>query len=156
MNAKQAAILGVPGTVTVNETIFVIEPPTPADSARVSAEMERLASLRCVNPLAAVGAVPQDALSGADRVEAIRAAVGMVSGGGVKPSREAVIEQYSLIDGVRFRLWYAARKADKTLTRDAVAALVTDDNFYDVDDALNVAMGYKNLDPKSQQASGTN
>lgn len=150
-----AAALPAPVTVSVGSREFVVVPPTPRDTARVFREMERLAAAKCVPPLAAVAAVPAAALSGTDRVEAIRAAVALSAGGGVKPTREAVVEMYGELDGVRFRLWHAARKADPTLTREAVDEAVTEDTVDEAYEQLELSLGYRALNAKKASGSGT-
>lgn len=149
MNVVSRLATGVPGLVTVGGREFVIPAQTPGDAARVHDRMRRLALAGCRSPLEYVAAQPPEAFPyPADRLEAIRAAVALGSGGGVEPTREAVVREYGSLAGVRWRLWYHARKTHPDLTQADADALVTDDTVYEVADALEAALGLQELDPK--------
>lgn len=143
--APNTAALGSPGLVVLAGREIVILPQTPADVARTHEEMRRLAQAGCVSPLDFVTA-HREKIDPGSYAEAVRAAVLLGSGGGVEPTREAVLRTYDSLAGVRFRLWFQAKKADANLTREWVAANVTEDNQYEVADALAVA-----LDPGGDQ-----
>ena len=129
------AVLGIPGSVTIAGREFVIPQPTSADVVRVHNRMRELAQRSCVSPLAYVNA-NAEGLNPVVLSESLRAAIAMGSGGGVEPNRETVFRAYDTLEGVRFRLWYFARKTQPALTQDDVAGLVVEDNVYDVSDAL--------------------
>lgn len=154
MTDKALSVLGVPGTLTVAGRTFAVPPQTPGDVGRTRDAMRRLALAECSSPLDLVNAHAAK-LAPAVFSEAVRQAVAMGSGGGVEPSQEAVLRAYDSLDGVRWRLWYQARKAEPGLARDEVDRLVTDENVYDVADALLDALGLRALDPKGPPASGT-
>ena len=138
MTAANRAVLGTPGVVRVGGREFVVPQPTAGDEARVYEAMRDVAAKACVSPLSYVNANAEGMAPGV-LAEALRVAVAMGSGGGVEPTREAVQRAYSSLDGVRFQLWYYARKAEPKLTRQEVADLVGEDDRYDVLDALAAA-----------------
>jgi hypothetical protein len=138
MATNLKAAFAIPGTVTVGGREFVVPQPSASDLARVHDRMREIASRACVSPLLAVNAIAKELEPGV-AAEAIRAAVAMGSGGGVEPTREAVMRAYDSLDGVRWRLWYSARKTDPGLTQAAVNELVTDENRFEVADALFTA-----------------
>lgn len=154
MSPEQArAVFAPPGTVRLGGREFVIPKPTPGDAARVHERMRELAARACVSPLAYVNAAAADLAPGV-LAEALRAAVAMGSGGGVEPTREAVTRAYDSLEGVRFQVWYYARKACPGLTPDEVAALVPEDARYDAADALLSALGLRDLDPNAPRPAG--
>lgn len=136
---KALAVLGVPGSVTIKGRTFVIEPRTPRDAARVREQMRQLALPGCTEPLKYVSAQIEDLHPAAAQI-ATAEALKLGTGGGVEPHEAAIARQYESLDGARFQLWYYARKADKNLTREAVDALVGEDDVYDVVDALVEAL----------------
>jgi hypothetical protein len=138
MAAPTPVAMGLPGTVTVKGRAFAVAQPTAADLGRIHEKMRDLATAGCANPLAAVNAAAEG-LAPAVLSEAIRHAVSIGSGGGVEPTREAVFRTYDSLDGVRFRLWYLARKCDDKLPKADVDALVGEDDRYEVADALAAA-----------------
>lgn len=142
-------IFGIPGTLTLKGREFVIPQPTPADVARVHDRMRELAVSACVHPLASVNAIAGELNPGV-LAESVRAAVAMGAGGGVEPTRESVHRQYETLAGVRFRVWFYAKKTTPGLTLDEVNALIPEDDRYDVADALFEAMGLASVDPKSE------
>lgn len=152
----QPSVFANPGTVTVRGREFVVPSPTASDLNRVHERMRELAQRQCVSPLAYVNANAEGLLP-AVLAESLRAAVAMGSGGGTEPTRESVFRAYDSLDGVRFRLWYHARKALPELTRAEVDKLVDDENRYDVSDALAKATSPADgpADPKAP-ASGAN
>lgn len=152
MAPNTSAVLGVPGVVRLAGRELVVPQPTPADVARVHDHMRRLAQAGCVSPLDFVSA-HRDKLDPGTYAESLRAAVLLGSGGGVEPTREAVLRTYDTLEGVRFRLFYAARKGDPAVTREWVNDHVTEDNLYDVSDALAAATD-PGLDPKKVPPSG--
>ncbi len=139
MAAKTAQVIGAANTVQIGDQEFVVPYPTPADMVRVREKMREIASKSCVHPVAAVNAIA-DTLSGPVLTEALRQAVQISSGGGSEPTQGAIIRAYDSLEGVRFQLWYFARKTNTNLTSAEVEALVTDDNRYDVADALAKAV----------------
>lgn len=149
------AVTGAPGVLSLKGREFVLPQPTAGDEARVYDAMRELAAKACVSPLAYVSAAAGE-LAPAVLAEAVRAAVSLGSGGGVEPTREAVQRAYSSLDGVRFQVWYYARKADKTLAPGEVAALVTEDDRYDVLDALAAAQPRGGAGDPKAPSSGAN
>lgn len=132
------AALGIPGVVTIKGREFVLAQPTAADHRRIHNKMREIAQRGCVSPLEYVNANAAK-LDPVVLSEAVRNAILVGSGGGVEPNREAVFQAYDSLEGVRFRLWYLARKANQNLLLTDIEALVTDANFYDVSDALALA-----------------
>lgn len=151
---KAAAVTGLPGVVVVGGREWVLPPPSAADAARVYRLMWDLARKDCVNPLAFVNATAAD-LSPAVFQVAVREALAMGSGGGPAPTDDAVLRAYDSLDGVRLRFWYFARKLDEKVTQAVVKTWITDENVYDVMDALAKAQGLRDLDPKGTPGSGT-
>lgn len=148
MAAPVKAVFGVPGSVTVRGREFVLPAPTASDLARVHDRMRELAARACVSPIQYVNANAGDLLPGV-LAEALRSAIAMGSGGGVEPNREAVVRAYDTLDGVRFRLWFHARKAEPSLTQADVDKLVTDDDRYELADAL-----FEATTPAAPEAGG--
>lgn len=148
------SVLNIPGGVQVKGRAFVLPVPTAGDVARVHERMRQLAQRDVVSPIAYVAA-NADALPPVLLAEAVRAAVAMGSGGGAEPTREAVFRAYDTLDGVRFRLWYYARKAEPGLAREAVDALVGEDDVYDVADALVAAHDAGADGPKAPPGGGS-
>lgn len=133
------AALGTPGTITLRGRDFAVPQPTAGDAGRVHDRMRELAARDCVSPLAFVNAnAPQ--LSPAVLAESVRAAVAMGSGGGSEPTQAAVQRAYNSLDGVRFQVWYYARKGSPGLTQAEVDSLVAEEDRYDAADALAAAL----------------
>lgn len=149
------AVLGIPGGVSVGGREFVLPQPTARDHALVYEAMRDVAARACVSPLAYVNAAAKD-LSPGVLAESLRAAIALGSGGGVEPTREAVQRAYSSLEGVRFQLWYYARKSDKTLTLRDVSALVTEDDRFDLLDALAAAHPSPGDDAPKAPSGGAN
>jgi hypothetical protein len=154
MDAKARLVLGLPGRLSLGGREFAVPAPTPTDAARTYEAMRELATRSCVSPLAYVNAA-RDGMDPAVLAEAVRAAVAMGSGGGVEPTREAVLRQYDTLEGVRWRVWYSLRRADATVTREWVESHVTDENRYELIDALDIALGYRSIDPKGPLGGST-
>ena len=129
------AIFGLPGTLTIAGQTFVIPSPTAGDLARLADRMRELAMPGMANPLMAVNAVATEMHAGVAS-EAIRHAVAMAAGGGVEPTREAVMRQYQSLAGLRFQVWYFVRKTVPGFTQKQAEELVTEENRYDVADGL--------------------
>lgn len=154
--AQIRSVFAIPGTLTVKGREFVIMPPSSSDVARVHDKMRELATRQCVNPLLAVNAVAGELAPGV-LAESLRAAVAIGSGGGIEPTRESIARQYDTLDGIRWRVWFHARKALPALTHSEVESLIGEDDRYDVADALAEALGLNGVDPKSEApASGAN
>lgn len=155
-NGKSFAARGSPGLLVIGDYEYTVPPPTPGDLARTHDAMREIAQKSCVSPLAFVNAAA-DTLSPLVLSESVRAAVAMGSGGGVEPTREAILRAYDSLEGVRWQFWYVAKKSDPAVTRGRAAELVTEENRYDVSDALAVATGLRKLDEgKGPPGSGGN
>jgi hypothetical protein len=147
VTTPSTAIFALPGTLSLGGREFAVAAPTPTDVARTHQEMRRLAAQECLSPLAYVSA-SAPSLDPATHAEAVRAAVAMGSGGGVEPTRESVFRTYESLAGVRWRVWYAVRKLDGTFTQEQAAKLVTEENVFEVADALSKALGLDSLEKK--------
>lgn len=146
--APNPAFFAVPGTLRLGTREFVVPAPAPSDAARVHRKMKELASRSCVSPLEYVSA-NREKLDPVTLTEAIRAAVAIGSGGGVQPHREAIMDAYDTLEGVRWRIWWAVRKGDKAITLEAVSSLVTEDNYYEAAEDLHKALGLDDLEKKA-------
>ncbi len=137
---------GLPGVLTLGGRSFSILPPAPVDMLRVGERMAELANAKCLSPIdyAATHTHLPPAVFALMMSEAIK----LGSGGGVKPTPEAVWDEYTTLEGVRFRVWYHAARAMPDLAPEVVAELVTADNRFNVSDALDKALKLGTSDPK--------
>jgi hypothetical protein len=142
------ALARAPSALVVGGRSFVILPPTPRDMLAVNERMKALARARCVSPLDY--ALSHSHLGAAALELAVTQALKLGAGGGVRPDPEAVWEQFHTLAGVRWRVWYHASRAHKSLTPEDVAELVTDDNLFDVAADLDAALKLARLDPKGR------
>lgn len=153
----KAAIFGLSGVLNLGGKEYAITPPTAGDAARTHEAMRKLALADCVSPLAYVNA-NSEVLPPMLLTEAIRTAVTIGSGGGVEPTRENVIRQYESLEGVRWRAWYQASRSEMSLrektAKDAFCSLITEENYFDVSEALARSMGLGE-DEKKAGASAT-
>lgn len=141
-----------PGSLTVRGQTFAIPEPTPTDLTRIREKMREFALESCTSPLLAVDAVAKQ-LAPPVLAAALREAVQQASGGGVEPSDDAVRRQFQTVRGVRFQLWYLAKRGGARLTFEETAALVDDENVYEVDDAIFEATQLgKTPGPKASEA----
>lgn len=133
---------------------LTVQWPTPGDLFVIEEHMLALAQKSCVNPLAAVAAVPASALSGADREAALALALQHAAGGGVAPSNLAVVRAYNSVEGLRYRLFRLTRRTHPELGQADIDPLVTEANRPDLIDALDGLL--RVLDPgKDRPATGT-
>lgn len=137
-----------PGVLKIGERQFVILPPTPRDMLAVGTRMRELARSRCVSPLDYV--LKHTHLNPAALSLALREAIALGAGPPIKLDPESVWEQYDTIEGLRFRVWYHVSRAHKDFTPEQAEELVTEDNLFDVADALNQALRFGELDPKKE------
>lgn len=150
------SILTKGGMVTLGGREFPVAAPTVTDLARIRAHMRRLAQPQCMSPLLAVNAVADQLLPGV-LSESLRLAVQQGAGGGATPTAELIEEQFESLEGVRFQFWYLAHKANAALTLAEVEPLITDDNRFDVADALIAALKpAEDADAPKVSAAGAN
>lgn len=143
----EGALAPMPGRLEIGGSAFVILPPTPGDMIRTQDRMRELARSRCVPPLDFVFKSAA-ALTPAQLALAVSEAIKLGAGGGVDPTPEAVWDQYTTLEGVRWRVWYHVGRVVKDFAPEAAAALVTDDNRLDVADRLDAALALRAADPK--------
>lgn len=143
------AMAASPGEVKIAGASFVITPPTPGDLLRELERMRDLARSRVVPPLEYVFA-QSDKLAPAALALSVSEAIKLGAGGGVDPTPGVVIEQYTSLEGVRWRAWYHASRALPGLKADVFEKLVTDDNRLSVSDQLDAACKLKAADPNAQ------
>lgn len=148
MTETNPAIFALPGQLTIGSREFVIAAPSPTDKARVHRKMKELATRSCVSPLVYVSRSKDD-LDPVSFTEAIRAAVTIGSGGGVQPHREAVMDAYETLEGIRYRVWAAVVKSEKSITQKEIDGLVNDENYYEVEENLNKALGLDDVEKKA-------
>lgn len=141
-------IFAEPGKVTVKGKTFRVVAPTASDFARLRSRMRELAQEKCVHPLSAVNAIAEG-LSPLVLDRSLSIAINVAAGGGVEPTADAIAREFEGLEGVRYQLWYLARKADPTLTLDTVTELVGEEDRWDVIDALNAATSPAADGPKS-------
>lgn len=134
-------VFALPGSVTVKGRTFPVPKPTATDLARVREQMRLLARANCTEPLKYVAAQIEGGIPPAVIQIAIGEALKLGSGGGVEPTDAAVAREYDSLAGVRYRLWFHARKLTTELTHADVEALVGEEEQYDVADALFTALG---------------
>ena len=146
MEATVEQLAKTPGVLEIGERRFVILPPTPRDMLAIGQRMKELARAKCVSPLDYV--LKHTSLTPTMLAVAVNEAIKLGSGGGVDPSPDAVWEQYSSLEGVRFQVWHYAKKAHGTLLLEEVEKLVTEDNLFDVGESLDKALRFGGLDPK--------
>ncbi len=129
-----------PGWIRLKGQLYTIPAPTPSDLQRVAEKMRDLAIPACTNPLLAVNAVAKQ-LDPAVLDRLLLAAGRETWGGGVEPHPDAIARQYGSLAGVRFQFWYLATReaSQKSLTLDKVEDLVTENDRYDLADAIGVA-----------------
>lgn len=127
---------------------FAVAPPTSRDLIAVHTRMEALARAQCVSPLEYVlghaARVPAAALA-----LAVSEAIKLGSGGGARPSPDAVSDQYVTLEGTRWRLWYHVSRVAPAFTLAAAQSLVTDDTLADAVEALDAALNFRALDPNA-------
>lgn len=142
-----AALAPAPGHLTLGGITFTVLPPTPGDMIRTGDKMKELARAKCAGPLDYV--VRNSAtLPPAMLALAVAEAIKLGAGGGVEPTIESVWEQYTTLEGVRWRVWYHVSRVLPDFTPEAAAALVTDDNRLDAAEQLDAALKLKAADPK--------
>lgn len=124
-----------PGSVTIKGRTFAIPQPSATDILRVREKMRELALPSCTSPLLAVNAVAKE-LDPAVLQMMCAAAVSQGAGGGAEPTEEAIRRQYTTLDGVRFQLWYFAKRGGSSATLKEIEDLVDEEIRYDVDDAI--------------------
>lgn len=138
----------LPAVLKIGERELVILKPTPRAFIDVDAWMTERAKAHCVSPLDYV--VKQHMhLPPAAFAVAVSEAIKLGSGGGAKPTREAVWVEYSTLEGVRFQAWYHARAAHPDLKLEELTPLITPDNFPIVGDELDKALKLAALDPNA-------
>jgi hypothetical protein len=136
-----------PGALTLAGSSFVILPATPRDMLVVHNRMRAFAQAKATSPLDF--AARHTHLPPAVFAVAIAEALKLGAGAPVPPPAEAVWDQYTTLDGVRWRLWYHVSRTLKEFTPEAAAALVTEDNLLDAAEALDRALNFKGIDPNA-------
>lgn len=149
-------LAAAPGTLVIGGRSFTIPPITLADKFRVAERMQELAQVKCLSPVdyAAQHTHLPPAVFAVMMSEALKLGSGSGQAGGVKPTTEAVWDEYATLDGIRYRVWYHVSRGLPAFTPEEAAALVTADNRFDASDALDKALKLDRIDPKGQ-ANGT-
>lgn len=137
-----------PGVLELGGRRFVILPPTPRDMLAVNARMKELAQSKCLSPLDY--ALSHTHLAGAALELAVTQALKLGSGKGVRPDPDAVWDEFTSVEGVRWRAWYHISRAHKEFALEEVAQLVTADNVFEVAESLDAALKFQSLDPKKK------
>lgn len=132
-------IFATGGIVSINGREFPVVAPSATDLNRIRTRMRELAMPECLPPLLAVNAVADQLLPGV-LTESLALAIKQGSGGGAEPTADLIDRQFETLAGIRFQFWYLARKLNKDLKVIDVEALVTEDNCFDVADALIAAL----------------
>lgn len=142
-------LAALPGTLVLGGETYTILPATPGDMLRTADKMKELARARCVSPLAFVMQHGQS-LAPQALALAVSEAIKLGAGGGVDPTPEAVWDQYTTLEGVRWRAWYHVSRVRPDVTREAVAAHISDENRLDVAEQLDAALSLRAADPKGR------
>lgn len=136
----EPAIAPAPGVLPLAGRSFVILPPTPGDMLAVSQRMQALAQAKCVTPVDY--AARHTHLPPAVFAILLSEAIKLGAGNGTKPHQDAVFEEYTSLEGVRWRVWYHASKSLKDLAIEDVSKLITPDNQMQTAMALDEALGF--------------
>ena len=141
-------VAGGSGLLQLGDRTFVVSPPTDADMATLAGELRRLAKLKAVSPLAAV-MEEFDRLPPAMREMAVKAAVGQGGKAQAEPTSDQMAAQLYDAEGIRFWVWWLARKEQPALTLKDLEPLVTPANVLEVLVRLQMATKLERLDPLS-------
>jgi hypothetical protein len=139
------ALAQAPGTLTLAGRSFVILPPTTRDKQATHQRMRAFVQAKSISPLDY--AARHTHLPPAVFAVAIAEALKLGRMPEVEPPPEAIWEQYTTLEGVRWRVWYHVSRALPEFTPEEAAALVTDDNVLDASDALDLALRLRAIDP---------
>jgi hypothetical protein len=142
------AFAQAPAVLAIDGRRFVVLPPRPRDVLAVNARMKELARAKCTSPIDYVLAHAHVAPGALELL--CRQAILLGSGNGVRPDESAIWDEFASLDGVRWRVWYFASKVEKSLKLEDVAALVTEDNLFDVAADLDAALRLASIDPKKE------
>lgn len=137
-----------PGLLKLGGREFVVLPAKNRDLLATNTRMKELARDRCVSPLDYV--LGHAHLAPGAMTAAIAEAIKIGSGGGVEPTPEAVWDQYTTLEGVRWRVYYHVSRVLKDFKPEDAAKLVTDDNVLDAAEALDAALNFRALDEKKE------
>jgi hypothetical protein len=147
MDATEA-ITQTPGTLTLAGRSFVILPATPRDMLATHQRMRAIAESKRTSPLDF--AARHTHLPPAVFAVAIAEAVKMGSDAPAPPASEVIWDQYSTLEGVRWRVFYHVSRVLKDFTPEAAALLVTEDNLLDAAEGLDRALNFRAIDPNGQ------
>lgn len=143
------AVTQVPGTLDLCGRTFAILPPTLRDTTVTHQRMRGFAEAKAMSPLDYV-VQKHSHLPPPVFAIAVSEAIKLGSAAPVAPPNEVIWDQYTTLEGVRWRVWYHITRIDKDVTIEEVAKWVTEDNHFDVSDALNTALGLDKIDPKKK------
>lgn len=147
MDATEA-ISQTPGTLAIGGRSFVILPPTPRDKLATHQRMRAMVDAKCISPLDY--AAKHTHLPAAVFAVAIAEALKLGSTPPAPPPAEVIWDQYTTLDGVRWRVWWHVSRVLKDFKIEDAAALVTEDNVFDASDALDAALRLGAIDPKKE------
>lgn len=141
------AMAALPGTLTLGGASFVILAPTPGDKLRVDERMREMALAKCVSPV-------DYAMQFARLPEAafrllLSEAIKLGAGGGVKPHPDAVWDEYTSLEGVRWRAWYHISRVLPDYPLEAATEAITPDNLFVVAEGLDKALKLASADPNA-------
>lgn len=146
MDAPQA-VSQPPGVLVLAGRSFAILPPTPRDKLVTHERMRALAESRDLSPLDY--AARHTHLPPAVFAIAIAESIKLGHRAAPAPAPEVIWDQYTTLDGVRWRVWYHVSRVLKDFTIEDVEDLVTADNVLDASDALDEALGLRKIDPNA-------
>lgn len=138
---NQVAQSGGSGTITIGVHTFIVDPPTDKDLGTLL----KFLKSRIKSPLQRVVDDPGfKQLTGPDRRAAIRAATAATaSQSGM--DRGGATEALQTVEGCRFLAWLVCRKNSPDLTIEALAVLITEENYLSVFVDLDEATGMGQL-----------
>lgn len=119
--------VAAPRSVQVGKLLLVLAKPTAADELHIQSEWRRQCLATAKTPLQSIlddlkslpPAMAQIAIEAAVKTQAASG-----EGGKVEPDEDKIFARLFTIDGLSYRLWHLARKADPALTLAAVRAEV--------------------------------
>lgn len=146
MDATEA-VSQAPALLSLGGRSFVILPPTPRDKLVTHQRMRALAESRDKSPLDYAAAHTH--LPPAIFAVAVAEAIRIGHRPAPAPAPEVIWDQYTTLEGVRWRVWHHVSRVLKEFKIEEVRDLVTEDNLYDVSDALDAALRLGVIDPNA-------
>lgn len=135
-------------TIVLDGFPFAVPRPETGDMLFVAERMRELANARCGDPVehaARYAAKLPAAVVGILLNEALK--VGL---SGARASEDAVLEEYTTLEGLRWRVWFHVLRPRGSGQPTDAEQFVTPDNRLDVAVKLDRALQFEALDPKDQ------